>query len=193
LTKYLFSDEEIELIKFLAVNNPKRIWIEPISYIFEYDSFYLELGIKLAEKFFVETILSFNTGESHYEKYVMQATIKQIDSTYQPQELSVVVYEEKNISKISIARTLLYFTKPTQSKEHINSYNDIINLINPEIPLLLDAEKKFLVDVGLLIHIDDKDLNCFILQNNDDFEMNGIIEDLEREKPRDSLYQFIEI
>jgi hypothetical protein len=88
MKEYLFSEKELKLIEFLKFNSPKKIWSEPIFYIFEYENFYLELGIECAEKLnlgFISENKFENTANSDLEQYVMIAKLKKINLKFKPQ------------------------------------------------------------------------------------------------------------
>jgi len=196
MKEYLFSEKELKLIEFLKFNSPKKIWSEPIFYIFEYENFYLELGIECAEKLnlgFISENKFENTANSDLEQYVMIAKLKKINLKFKPQAGSELLTENESITEINIVRTLLFFCKYRQSSENSNFFTSESFQINPKLKIdkHLHLKHSYLVDVGLQIKINDNHLNCFILENDDDFQMNSFNQSNNLKDGEKELYEFI--
>lgn len=195
---YLFSENELELIKFLKSNSPNKIWWEPIFYIFEYDDFYIELGIECSEKMnlgYVAEKKFINSPDSHLEQYVMTAKLKRINLKFKPQTGSELLIVNEKITELNIVRTLLLFCKPKQSGKHSHLFYNDSHQINPnlEIDKELKVERTYLADVGLWIRFEDKILNCFIIDNDDDFTTNShIYQNVNLKQDKKEIYCFIE-
>lgn len=199
MKEYLFSESELELIQFLKSNSPRKIWWEHIIYIFEYDYFYIELGIECAEKFnlgYAPEKKSEKLPISDFEQYVMIAKLKKINEKYRPHSTSELLVENQKISELNIVRTLLFHCPHTKSKEHFNLFNTDSYQINPNINIdeKFDVKRTFLVDVGLWIRTESKIINCFILENDDDFSTNSHCYQNVNLKDREKeIYDFIEV
>ncbi|MDN3725549.1 hypothetical protein QRD02_14280, partial [Aequorivita sp. SDUM287046] len=154
MKEYLFSEKELKLIEFLKSNSPKRIWLEPIFYIFEYDNFYIELGIECAEKIQLGYLpeKKFTTQPiTDFHQYVMVAKLKKVNHKFKSQEGSELLIENEKITDVNIVRTLLFYCQHVQSKEHSHIFNTESSQINPnlEINKELKIERTCLADVGL--------------------------------------------
>ena len=82
MKEYIFSDIELNLISFLQSNSPNKIWLEPLSYVFEYDDFYIELGVECVEIIRLDYISESkkeNILVSDFEQYVMTTKLKKIN------------------------------------------------------------------------------------------------------------------
>lgn len=196
MKEYLFSEKELKLIEFLKSNSPKKIWWEPIFYIFEYDNFYIELEIECTEKLnlgFISENKSTNTMISDLEQYVMIAKLKKLNLKFKPQTGSELLFENESITEINIVRTLLFFCKHRQSSENSNLFTSDSFLINPKLEIANDLliQQSYLVDVGLQIKINDNYLNCFILENGEDFQMNTFNQMTDLKNEKKELYEFI--
>jgi len=88
MKEYLFSEEELKLVQFLKSDSPKKIWLEPVFYIFEYKNFYIQLGIECAEKInlgYIPQEKIKNEWISDFEQYVMVANLKKVNQTFESQ------------------------------------------------------------------------------------------------------------
>ena len=198
MKEYLFSEKELRLIDFLKSNSPKKIWLEPIFYIFEYDNFYIELGIECAENIrlgYIPDKKIINIPTSDFEQYVMIATLKRVNSEFKPQTGSELLMTNEKITELNIVRTLLFYCQHKQSNEHSNFFNTDSSQINPnlEINKELKIEQTCLADVGLWIRLNDKILNCFIIDNDDDFSTNlHLSQNVNLKYEKKEIYSFIE-
>tara|TARA_R110000823_G_scaffold315693_1_gene450222 strand:+ start:14162 stop:14764 length:603 start_codon:yes stop_codon:yes gene_type:complete len=198
MKEYLFSENELELIKILKSNPPKKIWWEPIFYIFEYDNFFIELGIECAEKINLgcdSEKMAKNTPISDLEQYVMIAKLKRVNHNFKPQIGSELLIVNEKITELNIVRTLLFYCQHKQSQDRSHLFYLDSSQINPklEISKELKIERTFLADVGLWIRCDNKILNCFIIDNDDDFSTNSLYsqnDNLKQDKKE--FYSFIE-
>ena len=186
MKEYLFSNNELNLIKFLKSNSPKRIWMEPIFFIFEYDDFYIELGIECAEKLNLDF---------EFEQFAMIATLNKRNQEFKPQLGSELLVENKNITEINIVRTLLFYCQPVKSKPHSNFFNLNSSQINPTLELdkKLKIQQTRIVDVGLWIKLNKKVLNCFIIDNDDDFSINSqCYDNIDLKQTKNEDYSLVE-
>lgn len=198
MKEYLFSKNELNLVKFLKFNSPKRIWLEPIFFIFEYDNFYIELGIECAESIKLDYApkkqFSSKTT-SDFEQYAMAATLKKRNREFKPQMGSELLVEDENITEVNIVRTLILYCQHSQSKDHSNFFNLDSSQINPSLELdkELNIQQTRIVDIGLWIKLDKKVLNCFIIDNDDDFSTNShYYENADLKQTKNKVYSFIE-
>ncbi|MCK0114664.1 hypothetical protein M8845_18615 [Gelidibacter japonicus] len=198
MKEYLFSEKELELIEYLKSNSPKKIWFEHIQYIFEYDNFYLKLEIECAEKLrlgYIPEKKFIERPTSDLEQYVMVTKLEKINLKFQSQTGSELLSSNENITEVNIVRTLLFYCQHVQSKEHSNFFNTDSHQINPnlEIDKKLKIEQTCLADVGLWIRLDKKVLNCFIIDNDDDFSTNShCYENVDLKRTKKDIYSFIE-
>jgi|GEM_PF-1705339 hypothetical protein len=198
MKQYLFSKNELELIEYLKSNSPKRIWFEHIQYIFEYDRFYLKLEIECAEKLrlgYIPAKKFINEPASDFEQYAMVTKLKRVNSKFQSQSGSELLSSNEKITEVNIVRTLLNYCQHIQSKDHSNFFNTDSYQINPnlEINKELKIERTILADVGLWIRLDKKVLNCFIIDNDDDFSTNShFYENVNLKQEKKEIYAFIE-
>ncbi|MCL8009387.1 hypothetical protein M8845_18325 [Gelidibacter japonicus] len=198
MKEFLFSEEELKLIEYLKSNSPKRIWLEPIFYIFEYDNFYIELGIECAEKIQLGYLpeKKFTTQPiNDFEQYVMVARLKKVNYKFKSQKGSELWIENEKITEVNIVRTLLFYCQHVQSKEHSNFFNTESSQINPNLKINkeLKIERTCLADVGLWIRLDRKVLNCFIIDNDDDFSTNShCYENVDLKQTKKEVYSFLE-
>jgi len=191
MNEFLFDKNDIDLIKIIWSQNPTKIWFEHTRCVFEYVSFNIELHVELAEKFLIETILISEYGNKQIEQYVMTAKFEKINSEYKPSSVAALISENEKIIEISIARTMLSFVKPKQFAENKNSFQNDSFLINPKLASEKISDKQYLVDVGIKIHTESKILNCFILENDEDFDRNEYFSDIDLNYSE--LYEFINI
>jgi len=195
MKEYLFSENELELIKFLKSNSPKKIWCEPICYIFEYDNFYIELSIECAQKINLDSIPEINERISDFDQYVMIAKLKRVNLKFKPQSGSELISEDEKITEINIVRTLLLYCQHLQSKDHSHFFTLDSYQINPmsEINKELKVKRSFLADVGLWIKLENKFLSCFIIDNDDDFSTNyHYYQNDNFKQDKNEIYSFIE-
>jgi len=192
--KYLFNDSELELIQFMKSNPPVRIWLDVIYYVFEYDDFHIQMMVNCAERINLDFP---DLKERHFlDQYVMVTNFKKISDRFQPQGImSELLIENQTVKEIFIVRTMLCFSEHTQIET--NSYNSDSFQINPNLFNSEDKKIKFraLADVGLSIEFRDKTVDCFIVDNDDDFLRNydsySFVPDLEGFKQTN--YQFIKV
>ena len=198
MKQYLFSKNELELIEYLKSNSPKRIWFEHIQYIFEYDSFYLKLEIECAEKLrlgYLPAKKFINEPASDFEQYAMVTKLKRVNSKFQSQSGSELLSSNEKITEVNIVRTLLYYCQHIQSEDHSNFFNTDSYQINPnlEINKELKILQTRLADVGLWISLENKILNCFVIDNDDDFTTNSYYyQNVNLKKEKKEIYTFIE-
>ena len=85
MQEYLFSKQELNLIKFLKTETPFRIWSDPIEYIFEYVDFYIALQIKCVKSFNLGYIIEGNKNsfkDSQLTQYVLKAKLEKVNNKY---------------------------------------------------------------------------------------------------------------
>lgn len=199
MKEYIFSDIELNLISFLQSNSPNKIWLEPLSYVFEYDDFYIELGVECVEIIRLDYISESkkeNILVSDFEQYVMTTKLKKINQKFKRQVGSELLSKNEKISEINIVRTLLFYCQPKQSKQHSHFFNVYSSQINPSFQLKdeLKVKETRLVDVGLWIRLDKKNINCFLVDNDDDFSENLFFnKGIDLKKTKKDIYSFIEI
>lgn len=184
MKQFLFSKEELELIKFLQTNIPKIIWFDVLEYIFDYEGFYISISIELGENI------------SDFEQ-ILFAKIKKTNSKFISQELSEILITNTKITEIYIVRTLIY-PRPHSINNDFSSKLITVNStkINPN---LIDDEIKnggntFLTDVGIVLKIDNIFLNCFIYENDDDFlYINHVRQNANLLDENKDRYEFIKL
>ncbi|HAT65891.1 MAG TPA: hypothetical protein DCS66_15065 [Flavobacteriaceae bacterium] len=177
MQEYLFSKQELNLIKFLKTETPFRIWSDPIEYIFEYVDFYIALQIKCVKSFNLGYIIEGNKNsfkDSQLTQYVLKAKLEKVNNKYISQQASKQLSANEKVNEISVVRTLLYFCKYRRIKENPTYYEGDSYISNPDFELdeKLKIEKKFLADIGIVVHLNNRNLNCFIMENDDDFSTN---------------------
>jgi hypothetical protein len=155
LKTYYFTPEDLELINYIKLNNPIRIWLEPIYFNFEYESFHIRMGIRLAE--------SFVFGINAYTQHIMGSYFERVNSIFVPQQLSKIMYENEPISAIYIARTQISYEDDPENMRYVTEI-----LENPEINLSRNGTC-FIVDTGLKIITESASVNCYIYNNEEDF------------------------
>ena len=185
MIEYLYTLEEIKLINYLKATSPKKIWLEPISVIFEYESFYFELTVLNAEK------VKFKNS---FDQFVMTTKLSKINSKFRNQELSILISQNEIISNINIVRTLLVFESLKKiSDNYYEGSSFITNPINITNQDIINRYER-IADIGLFVELKNgKCLNCFILENDEDFAMNQFMinDNLKIEKA--DLYQFLDL
>ncbi|MEX0996315.1 MAG: hypothetical protein WDZ45_04645 [Flavobacteriaceae bacterium] len=195
MKEYLFSENELELIKFLKIDSPKKIWWEPICYIFEYDNFYIELSIESAKKINLGSIPEINERISDFDQFVMIAKLKRVNLKFKLQSGSELISEDEKIIEVNIVRTLLLYCQHIQSKDDSHYFTLDSCQINPmsEINKELKVKWTCLADVGLWIRLENKILNCFIIENDDDFSTNShCYQNDNLKQDKNEIYSFIE-
>ena len=160
-----FDSSDLILIKYLKSETPKRIWWNPIQYIFDYENYFIKLEICCCNK---NQIACSNDGN------IMSVKFEKINKKYLNLGGSKILCENKNISNVYIVRTLIYFHdyRSESYLENIN-YNYFGDFqINPKEKLETDVnpESSYLVDVGILINYEENYIDAFVKGNNDDFE-----------------------
>lgn len=201
MKKYIFSEAELDIIRFLKHENPRRIWWNPIQYIFDFDYLHIIIEIQCAEKLMIddissEYIIKSEKGEINVlEQYVRNVSLEKVISEYTPNETCRLLCSNEEINDIKIVRTLLYFCKHRISEQNKGQFFCDSSLINPNLQIdkNIKVERTYLVDVGLLIILKDKFLNCFILENDDDFERNILFQTDNLVNSKKELYEFIDI
>ena len=182
MKKYLFSSEEVDLIQYIKLNNPVKVWLNIIHYIFEYNNFYIKFEIECCEKFllgenFKANITKAENGNYNiFEQYVMGIKVEKVSEFFKPNKSYEEINSKEKIVEVFVVRSLCFFTKHKVIKGNVNkTYSKDSGIINPnmEIDESIDAEKRCLVDVGIVIVSEtSKFLNCFLLNNDEDFGIN---------------------
>jgi hypothetical protein len=187
MKRYLFSDNDFEIIRLLKSKTPKKIWFNVIQYIIDYGDSYLKLEVK-------STTDPSNYAITHTYESTISFSIEK--SIFTPTELSIQLCENENINEIYIVRALIYHSiyRKLDKKEKKNfmsilnsirpgkkdEFNALINNIegvtndfvvhpNSGLPQTIDSDLTNLVDVGLLICLKDRYIKAFIENNSDDF------------------------
>ena len=203
MKKYLFTEEEIDLIRFIKLNNPVNIWSNIIQYIFDYEEFHIRFEIECCEKILLdenyeENIVKTENGNHNiFEQYVMSVKIEKVNKPFVTNEASEKISSNEKIIEIYLLKSLYYFTKHKEIKGNKNkTYSNESGIINPNIEINKNIEigNKYIVDVGIMILTESNNfLNCFIHNNDEDFGINEFyINDnlMETEKGK---YEFIKI
>ncbi|TNE54312.1 MAG: hypothetical protein EP338_07820 [Bacteroidetes bacterium] len=112
MRQVLYSEKDIELVKYLIGNTPLAIWYNFTSYFFTYPNFYIEIGIEQ----------DVAVTQNQYDE-ILYGKIEKIGLEYLPSEHSELVCKEKQITKAYIMRTLLYF-------DTFRSYNRLEKIKN---------------------------------------------------------------
>ena len=213
MKQYIYKDKEIEIVRHLLNNQPKKIWWDFVRYVFDYGNYH----------FILESVPMPAATQNKYDEAII-AELSRVDKPFEPSENIELVCENKNIDKIYIVRTFLYFTTlQNYSKLRVlfnrirhklksiikgknDPFDDLIsevtgsgeeiichpkskevNKINPDYSNLLD--------VGLLLEIEGKYLTAFLKNNGFGFivwdgkyfyEAKELEEDVQ-------LYEFIKI
>ena len=104
----------------------------------------------------------------------MKAKLEKVNNKYISQQASKQLSANEKVNEISVVRTLLYFCKYRRIKENPTYYEGDSYISNPDFELdeKLKIEKKFLADIGIVVHLNNRNLNCFIMENDDDFSTN---------------------
>src|SRR5690606_8569924 len=121
--------------------------------------------------------------------------LKRVNSKFQTQTGSELLSSNEKITEVNIVRTLLCYCQHIQSKDHSNFFNTDSYQINPNLDINkeLKIERTILADVGLWIRLDKKVLNCFIIDNDDDFSTNShYYENVDLKQTKKEIYSFIE-
>jgi hypothetical protein len=126
LREYIYKENEIELIRHLRNNTPKKIWYNFMFYVFDYGNYHLTL--ECVDK----QAKSQNKSD---EAIVAELTRK--NERYIHDEHSKLICENKPIDNIYIVRTFLYFS----DFRNFSKPEKIANRING---LLLEIENKYL-------------------------------------------------
>ncbi|MBD3581554.1 hypothetical protein [Flavobacterium selenitireducens] len=182
--EFIFKDEDLKILNFIKANTPNNIWNNFIEYIFDYDKFYFSLEIYCAAKFKLDNIS---------EQYAMATRIKFVEETFQS-EAAEMLCSNESILNIEMVRSLLVFEPHSEIKGTKNpSYSNGSFQINPELVSTSKTSNKCLVDIGLLLELKNKNLNCFILENDEDFSVNEFHMSKNFKQDKCDLYQFIKI
>ena len=175
MKEFLFSKEELNLIKYLKTNNPIRIWFDGNQYVFDYEEFYIKIKIKLGERFFIDKndIFHIKTDEKYdvLQEFVMFAKISKIDSKFIFNETSELLNSNEIITDIFVVKTLFYFHKISTTDKNKNYHISSSFNINPNLLVEKSKQSKFcyIVNVGIVIKSNNNYINCFIHNNDDDF------------------------
>jgi hypothetical protein len=213
LREYIYKENEIELIRHLRNNTPKKIWYNFMFYVFDYGNYHLTL--ECVDK----QAKSQNKSD---EAIVAELTRK--NERYIHDEHSKLICENKPIDNIYIVRTFLYFSdfrnfsKPEKIanrikykvKSFINGKREPIDIIKSGItgmgteyichPKSKEAKKinlnfANLLDVGLLLEIENKYLKAFLQSNGFGFHIwkDKYFYETDALKKDNELYEFIKI
>jgi len=183
MKQYIYEDKEIGLIQHLLNNQPKKIWWDFVCYIFDYGNYHLSL----------DCIDKKADTQNDFDEAII-AELNRIDKPFKPTEHTKLVCENKNIDKVYIVRTLLYFS----NFQNYSETKKLVNRIGHKIKSILKGKNdpfdnliaqssgggeeiichpkseeadnvnpaySNLLDVGLLIEIEGKGLKAF-LENN---------------------------
>ena len=184
--EYLFNDIEKNIIEKLKNSQPKRIWYEFVTVVFEFDDFYIEL----------ESVPEIADSQNKFDE-AMTAKIREIKKSYKPSENAKLICENKLIIEIKTVRTFLYFTdsisEPKKVKKLDSKWNrfmsKISNVKQSEIEKILGrtsssyhsvitcrpnsseskkAHPEFsnIIDVGLVLKIENEFLPVFVQSNS---------------------------
>ena len=190
MKKYLYSEKDLEIIKYLKSKKPLKIWWNVTHYIFQYPDFYITIKIVRSP----EPPVSFNN-----QGYIMTAGLKKNDEQFKPSDIAICICENEKISDVYIVRTMLYYhdyrkTKNTDSTMS-GYFGDFIVHPDSVVDKDVNPETLNLVDVGLLFKIKEKYINAYIRDNDDDFwdydeiYLHGNFNLSDKSQP----YQFIKI
>ena len=213
MREYIYTETEIELIRYLKNNTPLKIWYNYVFYVFDYGKYHLTLDCVDKEA------ISQNKSD---EAIVAELTRR--NETYVPDENSKLICEKKRINNIYTVRTTLYFSdfrNFTRSerianrlkykvKSFIKGKKEPIDIIksgitgvgteyicHPKSKNLKNVDLNYanLLDVGLLIEIENKYLRAFLQSNGYGFHIweDKFFYKKEELKEDAELYEFIKI
>ena len=213
MKNYTFKQKEIELVKNILRDPPKKIWYDLVWYVFDYGNYHIKL-----------VCLDEPADSQNKSDEAIIASINKIEDKFDPSEATELVCELEKIQSIHIVRTFLYFTTNRnytwiekfckQSLHKIKSlFNDGEDLVgdllsktswgyfeivckpNSKEAKSINPKHANLLDVGLLIKINDKYLRAYLRNNGYGFHIwDGKFFFSEKELTQDyNLYEFIEV
>lgn len=213
MRKYIYKENEIELIRHLRNNTPEKIWHNFVFYVFDYGNYHLIL----------ECVGKQAKSQNKSDEAIV-AELTRREEKYVPNEHSKLICKNKPIDNIYIVRTFLYFSdfrnfsKPEKIanrikykvKSFIKGKREPIDIIKSGItgigteyichPKSKEAKKvdlnfANLLDVGLLIEIENKYLRCFLQSNGFGFHIwkDKYFYETAELKEDTELYEFIKI
>jgi len=184
--EYLFNDIEKNIIEKLKNSQPKRIWYEFVTVVFEFDDFYIEL----------ESVPEIADSQNKFDE-AMTVKIREINKSYKPSENAKLICENKLIIEIKTVRTFLFFTdsisEPKKVKKLDSKWNRFMSKISKvkqsEIEKILEGtsssyhsvitcrpnsseskkarlEFSNIIDVGLVLKIENEFLPVFVQSNS---------------------------
>lgn len=213
MKSYTFKLKEIELVKNILLDPPKKIWYDFVWCVFDYGDYHIKL----------ECLDEPADSQNKSDRAII-ASINRIEEKFIPSEGTELVCEEEIIQNIFIVRTFLYFTTYRNHtwiekfckqsihkiKSLLNDGEDLLGILlsktiggNSEIicnpnsreAKSINPEYANLLDVGLLIKINDKYLRAYLQDNVYGFHFwDGKYFFNEKELTQDyDLYEFIEV
>ncbi|WP_194851470.1 hypothetical protein [Nonlabens antarcticus] len=184
--QYLFNEEEKNIITELANSKPRRIWLEFIKIIIEFDDYYISL----------ECIPEIAASPNSCDE-VMTMEIKKINEIYTTSKNAKLLIRRGLITNLKIVRTLIYFkepiSNPTEIKKEKSRWDRMVGKISglgksriekmfegmdsvfyeyivchplSEEANELDCEDVNLVDVGILFQIQGQFAPLFMNGNS---------------------------
>jgi hypothetical protein len=131
----------------------------------------------------------------NFNNYAMKTAITFVNEKYIPQESCQLLMENETIEEIQIIRTKLYFSEPKKNGQQY--YSCECNQINPEKspPTNSDLKEIIVVDVGVSLIFENKQVvNFFINDNDDDFYSNeNSTQKEDFKKELEQKYQFVDL
>ena len=213
MKKYLFDEDEINLVKHLLKHPPNRIWYDYVWYVFEYNDYHLRLDC------YDESA----DTQNKYDEAIIAKMIKE-DKKFEPSQEYKLVYKDKKIETAYIVRTFLYFTtvrmfsedeitlrRETQKiktsltgkqdpleeilSDTIGYCQEIICHPNSEEAKKVNIQYSNLLDVGLLLEVEGKFLKAYIANNGFGFPVwnDKYFFEAEELKEEVKFYDFIKI
>jgi hypothetical protein len=213
MRKYFYSQNDLELLRFLKSTIPNKIWWNYIQYIFDYRDFYIKIE--------ADSLPELPDNNEKYARVTI-ASLKKVDEKYDPSEVALLLCENQKILEVYIVRTQVFFSelkKPKKAetsaiKGFLNSlsghktskFDQFINNIegiysdtniHPTSALPANTSPRLvsLIDVGILIKINNVYIKSFIQNNSDDFmefDSKYLYDNFDFEK-MSKLYEFIKL
>ena len=206
MNSLLYKENTLALFDFLKRHPPERVFSdEYMQIVFDYENFHI---IAFPE--------DFAAASQNKSDEIINAKFERVDSVFQSTGDDKLLFQNKEISRLWILRTLLYFTDHIIysseaealgdfeiKSETDNAIADILRqttggheevVCHPKSDEAKSVNKEFanLVDAGIMMEINGKLLMCFAWNNS--FQVVGRIMSLDELKEEVvASYEFVEL
>ena len=206
MNSLLYKENTLALFDFLKRHPPERVFSdEYMQIVFDYENFHI---IAFPE--------DFAAASQNKSDEIINAKFERVDSVFQSTGDDKLLFQNKEISRLWILRTLLYFTDHIIysseaealgdfeiKSETDNAIADILRqttggheevVCHPKSDEAKSVNKEFanLVDAGIMMEINGKLLRCFAWNNS--FQVVGRIMSLDELKEEVvASYEFVEL